>query len=96
MGRFQLPPHTEKIYLPVNLCIYCSATDALSEEHIVPFGLGGRWVLPKASCAGCASKTSTFEQTCQRTMFGPMRMYYDLPARRRMRGSDLKCLVQLS
>jgi len=32
MGRFQLPPHTEKIYLPVNLCIYCSATDALSEE----------------------------------------------------------------
>jgi hypothetical protein len=79
MGRFQLPPHTEKIYLPVNVCIYCSVADALSEEHFVPFGLGGRWGLPKASCAGCTSKTSAFEQTCQRTMFGPMRMYYDLP-----------------
>jgi hypothetical protein len=82
MGAFHLPSHTEKTYPAANVCIYCGATDNLSDEHIIPFGLGGRWVLPKASCANCAGKTSAFEQTCQRTMFGPLRMYYDLPTRR--------------
>lgn len=54
MHTFHLPSHTEKIYQPVNVCIYCGGTGALSDEHIIPFGLGGRWVLPKASCAECA------------------------------------------
>src|SRR5687768_15705481 len=45
-------------------CIYCGTTDApLSKEHVIPKGLGGTLVLPKASCAGCAKITSAVE--CQ-------------------------------
>jgi hypothetical protein len=80
---FRLPSHPEKTYAAVNRCIYCGTNEKLSDEHIIPFGLGGRWVLPKSSCVECAKKTSAFEHTCQRTMFGPLRMYYDLPTRRR-------------
>src|ERR1700730_3648827 len=80
---FRLPTHPEKTYAVVNRCIYCGANKELGDEHIVLCGLGGRWVLPKSSCAECAKKTGAFERTCQRTMFGPLRMYYDLPTRRR-------------
>jgi hypothetical protein len=80
---FSLPAHPDRKYDAVYRCIYCGSEDNLSDEHIVPFGLGGRWVLPKASCASCAKTTSLFEQTCQRTMFGPLRLYYNMPSRRR-------------
>jgi hypothetical protein len=79
---FRLPIHPKKTYQPVNCCIYCGGVLNLSNEHIIPLGLGGRWVLPKASCEECASETKSFEQTCQRAMFGLLRMYYDLPTRR--------------
>lgn len=50
-------------YLPVNHCIYCgSATDELTDEHIIPFGLNGNLVLPKSSCAKCARVTSEIER----------------------------------
>jgi len=75
--------HPQKTYAAANCCIYCRSQNALSDEHVIPFGLGGRWVLPKASCADCAKKTGSFEQTCQRAMLGPLRMYYGLPTRRR-------------
>jgi len=55
----------------------------LADEHIIPFGLGGRMVLPKATCPECAKKTSSFEHTCLRTMYGPLRLLYDLPSRRK-------------
>jgi hypothetical protein len=48
----------------VGECIYCgSRDDALNDEHIVPFGLSGPWVLERASCAKCARITSTFERS---------------------------------
>src|SRR5262245_28072773 len=80
---FRLPVHADKRYTAVKCCIYCRSEEALNDEHIIPFGLGGRWVLPKATCADCAKKTSSFEHTCLRTMFGPLRMFYDMPTRRR-------------
>ncbi|TXL71780.1 HNH endonuclease [Vineibacter terrae] len=67
MARFPLPTHTE----------------ALTDEHIIPFALGGRWVVPKSSCAACARATGAFEQVFLRTMLGPLRMYFDMPTRRR-------------
>jgi hypothetical protein len=57
-------------YPRVGHCIYCGATNDLRREHIVPFGLDGTAVLPKASCAGCARITSAFERQVLR---GPMR-----------------------
>jgi len=93
---FRLPAHKEKKYTAANCCIYCGAIERLSDEHIVPFGLGGRWVLPKSSCADCAKTTGAAERTCQRTMLGPLRMLYDLPTRRKKeRPKKLRLKVKL-
>lgn len=69
----QLPPPPSSIrayHQPVGHCIYCGATNQLSDEHIIPYGLSGVEVLPKASCADCARETCKFEQEVLR---GPMR-----------------------
>ena len=92
-----LPVHPHKIYAAVDHCIYCGGNNTLNDEHIVPLGLGGRWILPKSSCAECAKRTGAFERTCQRTMYGPLRMYYDLPSRRRSeRPAKLPLKVKLT
>lgn len=94
---FHLPDHPDKSYGPVNHCIFCNDDKILSDEHIIPLGLGGRWVLPKSSCRECAKKTGAFERTCQRTMYGPLRMYYNLPSRRKKeRPQKLALKVKLS
>ena len=39
------------VYPPVRRCIYCGATTSpLGKEHIIPYGLGGSMILPRASC----------------------------------------------
>lgn len=92
-----LPAQTSFTYAQLDRCIYCDSTDGLSDEHIIPYGLGGRLVLPKASCSACSKITSAFEGTCLRTMFGPLRMLYDLPTRRKAdRPSTLPLKVKRS
>ena len=78
-----LPEHPFKRYEAANVCIYCDAAEHLHDEHIIPFALGGRWILPGASCGECGKKTSAFEGTCARTILGPLRMLYDIRSRRR-------------
>jgi len=39
--------------------------------------------VPISSCRECAKKTGAFEQACQGTMYGPLRMDYGLPSRRK-------------
>ena len=78
-----LPEHQGKTYSRVGHCIYCGSTKDLGDEHIIPFGFGGRMVLPESSCKACSRITSAFERTCLRTMFGPLRMLYGLPSRRK-------------
>lgn len=65
--RFRFPP--------AGICIYCGSTDQLSDEHIVPFSLGGNWVLPKASCGRCSRITQKIEQICTSERYG---MFYSL------------------
>ncbi|PTU71923.1 hypothetical protein [Chromobacterium haemolyticum] len=55
-------------YAPVGRCIYCGATKwsieesrKLGDEHIIPEGLGGKLVLPEASCKSCENITSAVE-----------------------------------
>jgi hypothetical protein len=69
-----------KVYNPVGRCIYCGAGPGtrLSREHIVPIGLGGGLVLPKASCESCSKITQKFEETCLRNTFLPYRVYVGL------------------
>jgi hypothetical protein len=47
---------------PVGRCIYCDGTEKLTDEHVVPYGLGGRLILPEASCAKCTKITTSFER----------------------------------
>lgn len=35
-------------------CIYCGATERLTREHAVPYGLNGPWTLHEARCHDCA------------------------------------------
>lgn len=71
-------------YNPVGACIYCgSAAGPLQDEHIVAFGLGGKLILPEASCSACAKITSQVEQHCLRGIFLPARAHLKLPSRRK-------------
>ncbi len=58
---------------PVGRCIYCGSAADLSDEHIIPYALNGKWGLPDASCKSCSMITSQFEGNVLR---GPL-----LPAR---------------
>lgn len=72
-----------KIYDPVGCCIYCGVTSDLTDEHIIPLGLAGEHVLPRASCKPCARVTAKFEGVVLRTIFGDVRMRNKLPTRRK-------------
>jgi hypothetical protein len=74
-------------YPEMGLCIYCGATERLDDEHIIPFGLGGNAVLPKASCRGCAEVTSKFERTVLRGPLRPIRVALGIQSRRKHRGA---------
>lgn len=67
---------------PVLRCIYCGRLDNLSDEHVIPFGLGGQLVLPKASCAGCAAITGALEQRLLRGHWWPYRRRLGFSSRR--------------
>jgi hypothetical protein len=49
------------VYEPINRCIYCGSFIDLTKEHIIPYSLGGKAFLPKASCKECAKITSRIE-----------------------------------
>ena len=71
-----------RTYPPVGVCIYCLSKDGvLGREHIIPFGLGGKLVLPKASCRKCESITGRCEQFALRGMLGEIRVSLGLPTR---------------
>lgn len=76
-------------YNPVGWCIYCgSAEGKLSDEHIIPLGLAGPWILPKASCQRCAKITSQVEQFCLRPMLGNFRLRMQFPTRHKKQRPD--------
>jgi hypothetical protein len=60
----------EKSYPAVNKRVYCGAGNcALSDEHIMPYFLGGVLVLPKASCEECQKIVITSNIPAFRTYF---------------------------
>ncbi len=69
-------------YDAVGRCIYCSATEHLSDEHIVPLSLGGNWVLPGASCPKCRDVTGKFELELARHFFWSLRAKMRFPSRK--------------
>jgi hypothetical protein len=80
-GMSEIEAADGKRYAPVGHCIYCGSTSELSDEHTIPYGLGGTIILPKASCKPCSKITGAIEQ---RVMRGPMRqvrVFRDLQSR---------------
>ena len=69
---------------PVGLCLYCWRRDVpLTEEHAIPFGLGGHLILPKATCAECQKVTSLVERRVLRDMWGTARNQLNIRSRRK-------------
>jgi hypothetical protein len=70
-------------FAPVNECIYCGSRDGLTDEHIIPAGLGGGDILPRASCKACALDTSKFELRLLRGPLWPARVRFGIGGKRR-------------
>ena len=83
----EIDPYLKNIaklsYKPHGRCIYCGTIDALQREHIIPFGLSGSAVLPKASCRRCAEITGRFENDVLRGPLWAVRVYRKLRSRRK-------------
>lgn len=66
----------------IGRCVYCDSIDALSDEHVVPYGLGGTWKLIDASCGDCRDATSKIERIILREHFLAVRTVTRMPTRR--------------
>lgn len=69
---------------PINVCIYCEKKEPeikLTDEHAIPYSLGGNIVLPKASCTRCADFTKSIEGYVARTIFRDVRIEHNFPTR---------------
>ena len=64
-----IPSNKDTKIGPFGRCIYCGATDGLTDEHPVPEYLGGRLKLLDASCKRCATITSGVESKCANEQF---------------------------
>lgn len=73
---------TNSQLMPAAECIYCGATEELTREHIIPYGLGGTLTLPNGSCKTCAAITSAFEGQVLRGFMLDARTAGRLPTRR--------------
>jgi hypothetical protein len=69
----------------VGKCIYCGATEDLQDEHVIPYGLSGRWKLRKASCKEHHEITSAIEGRVQGWGFSNMRQRFGLRTRHKER-----------
>jgi len=66
------------------ICIYCKCAGVrLTDEHIMPYFIGGAHVLKEASCDNCARITSKFELDVSRDLWGDARISYNAPSRRK-------------
>jgi hypothetical protein len=74
--------NAERRSAPVGKCIYCGANEGLSDEHVIPYGLGGVLVLPAASCRACSEVTSALELRLLRRTWWPYRRALGLTTRR--------------
>lgn len=82
-------------YPPVGVCIYCGASlyrpnsdQRLSDEHVVPEGLGGNLILPESSCESCAKITTTIEGSVLRSVLWVPRKHLNIRGKKRRRNAD--------
>lgn len=76
--------HGPTYYSSLGYCIYCKAEGVrLTNEHIVPYSLGGCHVLRGASCDSCAKITSKVELKIARGLWGQARQSFGATSRRK-------------
>jgi hypothetical protein len=66
-------------------CIYCHKTAdevELTDEHIIPFSLGGNAVILKGSCKACAAETTKIENEVGRKVLWDFRTHAGVQTRR--------------
>jgi len=81
---------------PIEECIYCGKCETeLSKEHIIPYALGGKDILLKASCEDCQKITSKFELTVLRKELFQIRAKLGLPSRKSTYPKELPLIVEL-
>lgn len=68
--------------LNINKCIYCGGRGE-TDEHIIPFALGGKKQLNKASCEKCRDITSRCERNPLNKIWEEARAILDYPSRKR-------------
>lgn len=90
-----------KIYAPIGSCIYCGSLKwsaeqprKLGDEHIVPEGLGGRLLLPEASCKKCEEITSKIELEWLRSGFHTARVQKGLEKKKKRPPRFLNLQIQ--
>lgn len=94
-GRPRIIVNTRR-YDPLRRCAYCGDDrPPLSDEHIIPFGIGGRLVLPNASCEACREITSGYETEFQNSTIGDLRTALRFPSRKG-KGARRKSRVSLT
>lgn len=76
-----MPVMDHERFKPHGKCIYCGARSDLTDEHIIPFGLGGNAILPKSSCERCAEITGRDEQRVLRGELWAVRILMALQSR---------------
>ena len=70
-------------YNLIGRCIYCGATDKLTNEHIIPLAIGGDFILPKSSCRACAKLINReIENPILNEEMKAFRTFQNLPTRR--------------
>jgi hypothetical protein len=75
-----------KEYPSFGECIYCGASAnevELTNEHIVPYSLGGNAVILGGSCKACAAETTKLEDEIGRKVFLEFRTHVNTPTRRK-------------
>ena len=82
----------KRVFGPFNRCIYCGESSGLSDEHVVPESLSGRWVLEKASCGKHRHKASLIEGYIGREMLLPIRHTDHFPSKHK--GRPLTKIIQ--
>src|SRR5689334_787243 len=73
-----------KPYKVIGKCIYSLSQpvpEALTDEHIMPFGISGKRQLKKASCGICQNITSLFERKVLKDDLKGLRTYLKFPTR---------------
>lgn len=73
--------------LHINKCIYCGGIGT-TNEHIIPYALGGKAKLFKASCEKCRDITSRCEKHTLKENWAEARAILDYPSRKRDFGNE--------